>query len=71
MKISDRSRHDVVVVGGRVAGSATAMLLALSAPLQLGIALAIAVGVAAGLAVRPDEPAHSPHPPQRTAEVRR
>jgi flavin-dependent dehydrogenase len=28
MKTADRSRHDVVVVGGRVAGSATAMLLA-------------------------------------------
>jgi flavin-dependent dehydrogenase len=28
MKTTDRSRHDVVVVGGRVAGSATAMLLA-------------------------------------------
>ena len=25
---SDRNRHDVVIVGGRVAGSATAMLLA-------------------------------------------
>jgi flavin-dependent dehydrogenase len=28
MQTADRSRHDVVVVGGRVAGSATAMLLA-------------------------------------------
>jgi flavin-dependent dehydrogenase len=28
MQTTDRSRHDVVVVGGRVAGSATAMLLA-------------------------------------------
>jgi len=28
METGDRSRHDVVVVGGRVAGSATAMLLA-------------------------------------------
>jgi 2-polyprenyl-6-methoxyphenol hydroxylase-like FAD-dependent oxidoreductase len=28
MQSADRSRHDVVVVGGRVAGSATAMLLA-------------------------------------------
>jgi flavin-dependent dehydrogenase len=28
MQAADRSRHDVVVVGGRVAGSATAMLLA-------------------------------------------
>jgi flavin-dependent dehydrogenase len=28
MHTSDRSRHDVVIVGGRVAGSATAMLLA-------------------------------------------
>ena len=28
MHISNRSRRDVVVVGGRVAGSATAMLLA-------------------------------------------
>ena len=53
-----------------VAAAATA-LLALSAPLQLGTALAIAVGVAAGLTVRPDEPAPSPHPLQRTAEVRR
>src|SRR5215472_198794 len=52
-----------------VAAAATA-LLALSAPLQLGIALAIAVGVTAGLTVRPDEPAHSPHPLQRTAEAR-
>ena len=45
----NRDRRDVVVVGGRVAGSATAMLLALSAPLQLGTALAIAAGVTAGL----------------------
>jgi glycine/D-amino acid oxidase-like deaminating enzyme len=29
MQTENRSRHDVVVVGGRVAGSATAMLLAL------------------------------------------
>ena len=28
MQTANRSRHDVVVVGGRVAGSATAMLLA-------------------------------------------
>jgi flavin-dependent dehydrogenase len=28
MQTADRSRHDVVIVGGRVAGSATAMLLA-------------------------------------------
>jgi flavin-dependent dehydrogenase len=28
VRFSDRSRHDVVIVGGRVAGSATAMLLA-------------------------------------------
>jgi flavin-dependent dehydrogenase len=28
MRASNRSRHDVVIVGGRVAGSATAMLLA-------------------------------------------
>jgi flavin-dependent dehydrogenase len=28
MQTADRSRHDVVVVGARVAGSATAMLLA-------------------------------------------
>jgi flavin-dependent dehydrogenase len=28
MQVANRSRHDVVVVGGRVAGSATAMLLA-------------------------------------------
>jgi len=28
MRTLNRSRHDVVVVGGRVAGSATAMLLA-------------------------------------------
>jgi flavin-dependent dehydrogenase len=28
MNLSNRSRHDVVIVGGRVAGSATAMLLA-------------------------------------------
>src|SRR6266508_5686690 len=28
MQSANRSRHDVVVVGGRVAGSATAMLLA-------------------------------------------
>jgi flavin-dependent dehydrogenase len=28
MQTTDRSRHDIVVVGGRVAGSATAMLLA-------------------------------------------
>ena len=28
MHTSNRSRHDVVIVGGRVAGSATAMLLA-------------------------------------------
>jgi 2-polyprenyl-6-methoxyphenol hydroxylase-like FAD-dependent oxidoreductase len=28
MDSSNRSRHDVVIVGGRVAGSATAMLLA-------------------------------------------
>ncbi len=28
MHTASRSRHDVVIVGGRVAGSATAMLLA-------------------------------------------
>ena len=28
MQTANRSRHDVVVVGGRVAGSATGMLLA-------------------------------------------
>jgi branched chain amino acid efflux pump len=51
--------------------AAAAALLALSAPLQLGIALAIAVGVTAGLTGRPDGPARSPLPIQRTAEVRR
>jgi hypothetical protein len=51
--------------------AATIALLALQAPLQLGIALAIAAGVTAGLTGQPDEPAHSPHPLQRTAEVRR
>jgi predicted branched-subunit amino acid permease len=51
--------------------AASAALLALSAPLQLGIALAIAVGVTAGLAGRPDEPAHTPRPLRRTAEARR
>src|SRR5690348_705655 len=51
--------------------AAAVALLALSAPLQLGIALAIAVGVTAGLTGQPDEPAQSPHPLQRTLEVRR
>ena len=32
---------------------------------------AIAVGVTAGLTGQPDEPAQSPHPLQRTLEVRR
>ena len=54
------------------AGVAAAVALAaLSAPLQLGLALAIAAGVTAGLTGQPDGPAHSPHPLQRTAEVRR
>ena len=51
--------------------AAAVTLLALSAPLQLGIALAIAVGVTAGLTGQPDEPTQSPHPLQRTVEVRR
>lgn len=51
--------------------AAAASLLALSAPLQLGIALAIAAGVTAGLTGRPDEPALSPRPLPRTAEVGR
>lgn len=51
--------------------AAAVALLALSAPLQLGIALAIAVGVTAGLTGQPDEPTQSPHPLQRTVEVRR
>jgi predicted branched-subunit amino acid permease len=51
--------------------AATVALLALSAPLQLGIALAIAAGITAGLTVRPDAPAHSPHPLQPATEVRR
>jgi predicted branched-subunit amino acid permease len=54
-----------------IVAAATVALLALQAPLQLGIALAIAAGVTAGLTRQPDEPAHSPHPLQRTAEVRR
>ena len=51
--------------------AAAVALLALTAPLQLGIALAIAAGVTVGLTGQPDEPARSPHPLQRTAEVRR
>ena len=51
--------------------AAAVALLALWAPLQLGIALAIAVGVTVGLTRHPDEPTQSPHPPQRTVEVRR
>jgi predicted branched-subunit amino acid permease len=50
--------------------AATVALLTLSAPLHLGTALAIAAGITAGLTVRPNVPARSTHPLQRTTEVR-
>jgi predicted branched-subunit amino acid permease len=51
--------------------AATAALLALSAPLQLGIALAIAAGITAGLTARPNGPTQSTHRVQPATEVRR
>ena len=52
-----------------ILAAAAVALLALSAPLQLGIALAIAAGIAAGVTARPDAPAQTTRPVQRTTEV--
>jgi len=52
-----------------ILAAAAVALLALSAPLQLGIALAIAAGIAAGVTARPDAPAQTTLPVQRTTEV--
>ena len=52
-----------------ILAAAAVALLALSAPLRLGIALAIAAGIAAGVTARPDAPAQTTRPVQRTTEV--